>query len=300
MPLTGPAAVATAAALDRLLGEPPAALHPVAGLGRLVAPLDREWRRPTLVGVVAAVAYPLLAAAFGFVAVAAAARLHPSVAAAAAGLVLFSTTSLRRLVETADAVIEATVTDLDAARRDLRALAGRDATSLSAGEVRSAAVESAAENLADGLVAPLAAFAVLAPIGLPAAAAAATGVKAVNTLDSMLGYRSKPVGRPIARLDDAAMWVPARLSALLVAVAAGDVPALACARESARRPASPNSGWPMATLAAALSVRLEKPDHYVLDGGRALPSAAAADRGVGVVRRAGWLAFALAGAVAWL
>jgi adenosylcobinamide-phosphate synthase len=163
--------------------------------------------------------------------------------------------------------------------------------------VRSAAVESVAENLADGLVAPLLAFAVLSP-WLPLAAGAATWVKAVNTADSMLGYHSKPVGWASARLDDAVMWVPARLSAALIAVAALDPGSLRRARRWARVPESPNSGWPMATLAAALDVRLEKPGAYSIGSGR-LPTVEDAKRGIRIVGVAGVLSFVGAGVVAW-
>jgi adenosylcobinamide-phosphate synthase len=303
--LTATAAVALGAALDAVAAEPPARVHPVALFGRLVAPFDRAWGRPRAVGVAATAVLP---AAFAGVAagfVAAGLALSPPVGALAAGLVLFSTTSLRMLLDATDDVVAAAADDVDAARRSLRALAGRDASDLDAGHLRSAAVESAAENLADGLVAPLAAFALCAPVSLPLAAGAAAWVKGVNTLDSVLGYRSKPVGWGPARLDDAVMWVPARLAAVLVAVVAGR-PGLFRSdrvRTLARRPSSPNSGWPMATMAAVLPARLEKRGHYDLDpaadGPSALPSDADAARAVALTRRAGWVAFALAGVVAW-
>ncbi|MFB6123827.1 MAG: adenosylcobinamide-phosphate synthase CbiB [Haloferacaceae archaeon] len=302
--VAGAAAVVLAAALDRVAAEPPASVHPVAWFGRAVTRADRRWTRPRLVGVAVAVLLPLGAAGVAAGVVAAAGRAHPAVAAVAAGLVLFSTTSLRMLLDAARDVVEASDADLDAARTELRALAGRDASALSAAEVRSAAVESAAENLADGLVAPLVVFTLLAPFSLPLAAAGAAWVKAVNTLDSVLGYRAKPVGWASARLDDAVMWVPARASAVLVAVAAGRPASLVAARRDARVPASPNSGWPMATLAAALDVCLEKPGHYTLHGGSELPSVGDARRGVRVVGHAGLLAFGLAACLlevrAWL
>ncbi|MFB6169943.1 MAG: cobalamin biosynthesis protein, partial [Haloarculaceae archaeon] len=167
------------------------------------------------------------------------------------------------------------------------------------------AVESAAENLADGLVAPLLAFALLAPASLALAAGGAAWVKAVNTLDSMLGYADKPVGWAPARLDDAVMWLPARLAAGLLALAAFDrrVPTRAGAWAGA--PPSPNSGWPMGALAAALDCRLEKPGVYALNPDADLPAGATARRGIRVVRRAGALAWvgaallAAAGVVAW-
>jgi adenosylcobinamide-phosphate synthase len=341
----GGCAIALAALFDRAVGEPPTSRHPVAWFGRLVAPVDRDWPRPRLVGAVATVSLALLAAGVAAGAVLAAGAAGAGVgravgsiglgqgvvvprtvalaaATVAAGLVLAVSTSLRMLVDVAREVTAATASDLAAARRDLRALAGRDAATLSPGEVRSAAVESAAENFADGLVAPLAGFVVpvvawllvepaagggggnwspatVAAVPTPAVplalgAAGAAWVKAVNTCDSMLGYRTKPVGWAAARLDDATVYLPARASAGLLALAAGDPGAVARARSLARRPASPNSGWPMATLAAALGVRLAKPGHYDLDAGPSLPSVADAERGVAVVERAGWLAIGLA------
>ena len=334
VPPTAAAAVVLASALDAAVAEPPARIHPVALFGRLVARVDRGgersggWAHPRVVGVAAAVLLPVLAAGVAAAAVGAGSAAHPWVGAAVAGLVLFSTTSLRALLDRARDVIAASDADLDAARRDLRALAGRDAASLDAAHVRSAAVESLAENLADGLVAPLAAFATVVAVGplvggvsvagpdvgLALAAGAAAWVKAVNTLDSMLGYRSKPVGWAPARLDDAVMWLPARLSALLLGVVgrAPGLPLRRRVRTLAGRPASPNSGWPMATMAAVLPARLAKPGAYDLDpdtaptgsGGAAadpasLPDVAAAIRAVGLTRRAGLLAAAIAGVVTW-
>ncbi|WP_256308112.1 CobD/CbiB family cobalamin biosynthesis protein [Halobellus litoreus] len=366
MPVTATAAVVLAAGLDAVVGEPPARVHPVALLGRLVARIDRrdrggadsrgpvgQWSHPRLVGVLTAGVVPLGFAAVAAAAVAAASVVSvgvgtPWLGAAVAAGVLFSTTSLRLLLDSARAVIDESDADIDAARGDLRALAGRDADGLGPGHVRSAAVESLAENLADGLVAPLLAFAVAVAatgafatpasppaqpaVSLPlvAGAGAAAWVKGVNTLDSMLGYRSNPIGWAPARLDDAVMWLPARLSALLLAVAAGSpaTPFRPSVRALAGRPSSPNSGWPMATMATLLPARLHKPGTYDLDpaaAGRSraapaapasdapgrvrtsgskvattpLPDAATAGRAVGITRRAGALAFVVAGVIAW-
>ena len=341
VPATAAAAVALAGVLDATIAEPPTRVHPVAVFGRIVGRLDRDadgpdrrWHRPRLAGVLVAVLLPLVAAGAAVAVVVAGGIVEPWLGAALAGLVLFSTTSLRLLLDRARAVIHASDTDLDAARTDLRALAGRDADSLDAAHVRSAAIESLAENLADGLVAPLSGFVVVLAVGgsvepslpepppsvaadvawLALAAGAAAWVKAVNTLDSMLGYRSKPVGWASARLDDAVMWLPARVSAVLLAVAAGSpgLPGRHRVRELARRPGSPNSGWPMATMAAALPARLHKPGAYDLDprveghgrsvaedGAAPFPDLATATRAVEVTRRAGILATVVAGVIAW-
>nr|WP_206043538.1 CobD/CbiB family cobalamin biosynthesis protein [Haloarcula rubripromontorii] len=295
-------AVAVAGGLELAVGEPPTRIHPVAWFGRVVGTVDREWDHPLAVGGLAAVALPLGAAAIVGGSVALAGSIGPLAAVALAGLALFLTTSLRELLSTARGVVADSGTALPAARDGLLALAGRDATDLSAGEVRSAAVESASENLADGLVASLVAFVlgglVAGDLGLPAlpvAAGAAAWVKAVNTMDSMLGYRSKRVGTPAARLDDAAMWLPARVSALLLAIACGSPRSVARARAWLEGVPSPNSGWPMGTTAAALDVRLEKPGVYVLNPAGKLPDAATARRSVTRVGVAGAAAYLLAG-----
>ncbi|WP_276270814.1 adenosylcobinamide-phosphate synthase CbiB [Haloarcula litorea] len=299
-------ALATAALLEAAVGEPPDGLHPVAWFGSAVAPLDRTWDRPLAVGALGAVALPVGAALVVALAVTAAGAIAPLAAAVAAGLALFLTTSLRRLLSAARSVIDDSENDLAAAREGLLALAGRDADALSAGQVRSAAVESAAENLADGLVASLGAFVLagtVAPLAglpaLPVAAGAAAWVKAVNTMDSMLGYRAKRVGTPAARLDDAVMWLPARASALLLAAAFAAPRSPVRARRWLDRVPSPNSGWPMGVAAAALGTRLEKPDVYVLGADTALPSVETARLGVHRVGVAGLLAYALAGVIAW-
>nr|WP_256399734.1 adenosylcobinamide-phosphate synthase CbiB [Haloarchaeobius litoreus] len=298
--MTATAAVVIAVVLDVVVGEPPNRFHPVAWFGRLVAAVDREWTHPRLVGVLAALALPLLAAGVIAGVVWLSMWVDPWAGAVVAGLALTVTTSLRMLVAEALRIVQLSTEDVAGARESLRSLAGRDASELSPGLLRSAAVESAAENLADGFVAPLAAFAVLAPVSLTLAAAGAAWVKAVNTLDSMLGYRSKPVGGPSARLDDLVMWLPARLSALLLAQVAGRPRALLRARQWLREVPSPNSGWPMGTLAAALEVRLEKPGVYVLNAGASLPSPRKAQRGVLQVASSGVVATILAGVVAWL
>ncbi len=298
--------VAGALALDAAVGEPPRRVHPVAWFGRAVAPFDAEWSRPDLVGASVAVVLPTVAAGFVALAVLAAGRAGLAAAVAVAALWLFVSTSLRRLLARVSEVVAASEEDPDRARERLPALVGRDAADLTPGQMRSAAIESLAENLADGLVAPLGAFAALAAAAflagtgpVPALAAGAAGaawVKAVNTLDSMLGYRAKPVGRVPARLDDAVMWLPARASALLVAAVARSPGALRAAGAWTDEVPSPNSGWPMGTLAAALGCRLEKPGAYVLNPAAGLPDAGLARAAIRQVAVAGLLAYAVAGA----
>jgi len=300
-------AVGGAVLLDGVAGELPTRIHPVAWFGRLIP--DREWSNPRAAGVCLALGLPLLAAGIVGGLVLAAGRADPLAGAAAGAVALFATTSLRRLLLTTRRVATLSETSPDTARTQLRALAGRDATDLSPAEVRSAAVESLGENLADGLVGPLLGYVVLAagatvagtgPVAAVAAGSAgAAWVKAVNTLDSMLGYRDEPAGWGSARLDDAVMWIPARLSAVLLALAAGSPTAPRRARAWLAGVPSPNSGWPMGTLAAALGVRLEKPGAYVLNPDDEFPDVSDARVAVRRVGLAGLTAYVLAGVITW-
>lgn len=309
-----PIAIAVAAVLDRAVAEPPVSVHPIALFGRLIGPIDDRYQSSFTVGILAAIALPIgFAALFGAV-TAAVGYVSPVAAPIVVGFLLFSLFSHRMLIDTAAEVISLIDEDLDTARLEIRALAGRDAADLSAGELRSAVIESAAENLADGLVAPLGAFAVVglvvqwyvvgavdvvgsvgtAPIAigvlaLSAGVAAAAWVKGVNTMDSMLGYPEKRVGTASARLDDVVMWIPARIAAAFISLAVPSPDPLLAGRHWADRPPSPNSGWPMATIAAALHVKLEKPGVYVLNDLGQFPTDDEADRGVSLASRAGWL-----------
>lgn len=287
MTITTLAIVAFAFSLDLLVGDPPNRLHPVAWFGSIVTPIDRDWSATTrterMIGIPIALLLSTSAAAVVATIVVAAGFVHPLGSAILAGVILFVTTSLRSLLDLTEEVVTLSTTDVEAARRSVRGLVGRDASDLSPSQLRSAAIESATENLSDGFVATFLAFVVLAPFSLPVAAGAAAWVKAVNTLDSMLGYPAKPIGTASARLDDLVMWVPARLTALSLALAAGQPRALVAARAWARRPPSPNAGWPMTVGAVVLGVTLEKPNVYVLNPNGNEPTAADGERALTLV-----------------
>lgn len=288
-----PLCVVVALALDATVGEAPESIHPVALFGRAIAPLDRGWPTPRVVGVVLALLAPASVAIAAWWAVTTLQSLAGLILAA---LLLFSTISLRRLLASAREVIAVSETNIERARETIPALVGRNPASLSPGQLRSGAVESLAENLADGFVAPLSAFVLGSQLSLSVGVAAAVWVKAVNTLDSMLGYQAKPIGWASARLDDLVMWIPARLTAILVAAGGREPSALWRARRWQDSPPSPNSGWPMAALAAVLDVRLVKTGVYVLNPDAELPDVAGGNRAIRTIALAG----ALAGIVAVL
>ena len=147
---------------------------------------------------------------------------------------------------------------LDEGRQQVARIVGRDTSELSAQEVRTAALETLAENLSDGMIAPLFWFALLGTPGMLA-------YKMVNTLDSMIGYRTeryKDFGCWAARIDDVANYIPARLTALLMVIVSGKWSLFGFVWKNGRRHASPNSGYPEAALAGILNCRFGGPHYY--------------------------------------
>ena len=197
------------------------------------------------------------------------------------GLLLKPLLALALLQGEVRAVEAALARALEAGRARLAWLVSRDVAQLTADEVRQSAIESLAENLNDSVVAPLFWFALL---GLPGAAL----YRLANTADAMWGYPGlrgqgrhqrywQWAGKWAARADDVLSWLPARLTALLLALAAGGVPLRALALEARKTP-SPNSGWPMAAMALALGVRLSKPGAYCLHPQGRAPAASDAQQ----------------------
>ena len=147
---------------------------------------------------------------------------------------------------------------LEEGRRQVARIVGRDTSELSAQEVRTAALETLAENLSDGVIAPLFWFALLGTPGMLA-------YKMVNTLDSMIGYKTeryKDFGCWAAHIDDVANYIPARLTALLMILASWKLRLLKFVWKNGRRHASPNSGYPEAALAGILGCRFGGPHYY--------------------------------------
>ena len=262
-----------ALALDIALPEPPNAIHPVVWMGKAISALERLAvglgnTMSFLVGVFMAVSVPVL---FGGVAWLAAIGLReigdiPFLIGCAILLrTTFAVRGLGRAARDTQRSIESA--DISDARQSLRSLVSRDAAALSEPLVAAAAIESVAENTTDSFIAPWLAFALL---GLPGAFA----YRAVNTLDSMIGYRGKYeyLGKASARLDDMLNLIPARIATGLLLLA-GLVTAGCSARQGWRTAlhehritASPNAGWTIAAAAGLLGVALEKPGHYRIGG----------------------------------
>ena len=162
------------------------------------------------------------------------------------------------LIREVRAVFLALDRSLDEGRRQVARIVGRDTTELTAQEVRTAALETLAENLSDGVIAPLFWYMLLGVPGMLA-------YKMVNTLDSMIGYKTeryKDFGCWAAHIDDVANFIPARLTALLMVVAAGKPQLATFVWKNGRNHASPNSGYPEAALAGILDCRFGGPHYY--------------------------------------
>jgi len=255
--------VAAALLLDALFGEPPEALHPTVWMGRAISCYEKRAlptknpRDRRLAGLVLASALPVLV----FLSVRIALVVVPRPLRRLFGAALISTAlSMRGLGEAAEIVEKGLrAGNLERARTGLGEMVGRDTETLCAPEVLRAAVESVAENASDGVVAPML-------YGLLFGAPGALAYKAINTLDSMVGYRKglyAEFGWASARLDDLANLAPARATAVAAAVASGrPVRALESARRYGPLTASPNAGWAEAAFAGALGVRLGGPNAY--------------------------------------
>jgi adenosylcobinamide-phosphate synthase len=275
-----------ALAIDAAVGEPPARVHPVVAMGGLLSAARRRWRGrgPAVEFAEGAAGLAAVVAASALGAVAAQRlldRLPRSVALLGEAGALSTLLALRGLREAVEGVQEALAADDLVTARALAArdLVSRDTAQLDASELSGAAIQSLAENLSDSVVAPLLAY---AAGGLPGAAA----YRALNTADAMWGYRTAELlhhGRAAARADDVANLVPARLTALLIALRA---PRRAAAWRIALRDhglaPSPNGGWPMAAMAGALGVRLVKRDSYAFNAEAPAPGAADIGRALGV------------------
>jgi adenosylcobinamide-phosphate synthase len=289
--------------IDSRWGEPRAALHPVVWMGKYLEACGRvtAQREPWLAFVLGALTWIVGAGLVGILAYVFQAQVFSeiekllaidtdeasgfhfwgllglSVALAIYAVLLKSMLSWRMLNAETAAVEVALQDSLEAGRDRLSWLVSRDTAHLSESDVRQSAIESLAENLNDSVVAPIFWFVLL---GLPGAVV----YRFANTADAMWGYRSPRwawAGKWAARADDVLSWLPARLTALVLFSVAWVVMersqrsalSLAAVVVEARKTPSPNSGWPMATMALALGVTLRKSGVYTLNPRGRNPSA---------------------------
>jgi adenosylcobinamide-phosphate synthase len=308
-------ALLTALAADALFGEPPWLYrrlpHPVVLIGRAIAGLERLLLDPGAGESRKRAAGVLLLAVVAGGACLVATAVHLALRPVpmgwlAEGLLLGTLLAQRSLIEHVAAVARGLRESLPAGRRAVAMIVGRDPERLDEAGVGRAAIESLAENLSDGVMAPLFWAAVA---GLPGILA----YKAVNTLDSMVGHRSeryRAFGWASARFDDLVNLVPARLTGGIVCLAGalgGRCSlrgSLRIMRRDAPRHRSPNAGWPEAAMAAVLGLRLNGPRAYggvvVADAwmgdGRSEAGPADIDRAIRLAWAAWWVAAGLVAA----
>ena len=249
---------------DILFGEPPALLHPVVWMGKIISLFVRAVPRTHRkiygfimvlfsVGVTVLIAKALEFIGTGIPAIVITAYF------------LKSSFSIRMLLVSAIRIQrELEMGNIEKVRRDLRTFVGRDTSNLNMHQSASAVIESIAESFVDSILSPLFYFLLFGLAG-------ALTYRMINTLDSMVGYKKDPfiqMGYAAARLDDIANFIPARLSLIFIIIASvffgKPMDAIRTCMLGHNKTASPNSGWSMAAVSGALNVRLEKVGYHVL------------------------------------
>lgn len=254
--------------LDLIFGDPERLPHPIVWFGKWIAwwehRLNHGMHRKAKGAALALVSIALVMLLTHLLL----AALPKLLACAVSTLLVFFCLAGKTLRREVRMVFEAVDRSTEEGRRQVARIVGRDTSELSPQEIRTAALETLAENLSDGIIAPLFWFALLGVPGM-------LTYKMINTLDSMIGYHSEryiDFGCWAARIDDAANFIPARITALLMALAAWT---LRCKQQGndngnlvtfilryGPQHASPNSGWPEAALAGILNCRFGGPHNY--------------------------------------
>ena len=239
--------------LDLIFGDPARLPHPIVWFGKAIAFFEHRLNKSShrkLKGALTALFLIAATYAIGLI-------INYQLSVINCLVVFFclaGTTLIREVRE----VFLAVDRSLEEGRKQVARIVGRDTSELSAQEIRTAALETLAENLSDGVIAPLFWFAILGVPGM-------LTYKMINTLDSMIGYKTeryRDFGCWAAHIDDVANYIPARLTALLMAIASPRKGLLRFIWRNGRRHASPNSGYPEAALAGILNCRFGGPHYY--------------------------------------
>ncbi len=270
-----------AAAIDIVFGEPPAAVHPVVWIGKLINILKNAAPKThrKMYGVAMAFCCVLFAALLGYsvLYIAALPGIPGILALLIEAYFLKATFAINCLLSPAREIYRSLEENrLDKVREMLPIYVSRNTSKLTKTQMSSAVIESVSENYVDGILSPIFYYALFGELGLVAAYV----FKAISTLDSMVGYKTEPyreLGYFSAKSDDVLNWIPARISVVFILAAAFTISLLSkkqekinpfnsikSALEDGMKTPSPNSGYPMAATAGALGVKLEKPETYVL------------------------------------
>jgi len=240
--------------LDCWLGDPSWLPHPVVGFGKAISFCEKQLnKRPyqMLKGALSALLPVSLVFAGFYFLIKEAYAINTYAGIAVEAVFIFCGLSGTTLIREGRAVFGRLDESLPSARARLSRIVGRETSALNRNQICAATLETLAENLSDGVIAPLFWYAIA---GLPGMMA----YKMVNTLDSMIGYKSERYlyfGRVAARLDDLANFVPARITAVLMALCNGSSRAVRFILKYGRAHSSPNAGYPEAALAGILDVR---------------------------------------------
>ena len=273
--MTNPFSLLIGWLLDLIFGDPQKLPHPVVWFGKMIATCEHQYNKGThrkLKGALIAIGLILfifvlawmlrkilgIFALFIFDGTREQVYQIPLLLYIFDALAIFFCLAGTTLIREVREVFLALDRSLDEGRRQVARIVGRDTSELSAQEVRTAALETLAENLSDGVIAPLFWLAILGTPGMLA-------YKMVNTLDSMIGYKTeryKDFGCWAAHIDDIANYLPARLTAFLMVLTTGRLGLLRFVWKNGRNHASPNSGYPEAALAAILDCRFGGPHYY--------------------------------------
>ena len=265
--MTNPFALLIGWVLDLIFGDPQRLPHPVVGFGKMISWGEHRLNKGAhrkLKGAFLAITFILLVFLATFLLRYLFSKL-PSPFGEGMGvrllfdiLIVFYCLAGTTLIREVRNVFLAVDRSLEEGRAQVARIVGRDTSALSAQEVRTAALETLAENLSDGVIAPIFWFALLGVPGMLA-------YKMVNTLDSMIGYKTeryKDFGCWAAHIDDIANYIPARLTALLMIIAVAKPQLIIFIWKNGRRHASPNSGYPEAALAGILDCRFGGSHYY--------------------------------------
>ena len=248
--------------LDLIFGDPRKLPHPIVAFGNIIGWCERHFNKgehKKRNGCLVAIILPLSTLFLGGLLAWGSWMLHPFVYYCVASVFVFYGLANHSLIQEGGEVIRTLEEQgLDAGRKRLSWIVGRDTSQLSPKKIYTAVLETMAENLSDGVVAPLFFYALG---GFPAMMA----YKMVNTLDSMIGYkdaRYKDFGCCSAHLDDVLNYIPARLTAFLIALSGYRKGIFSFIRKYARQHASPNSGYPESAMAGILDCRFGGPNIY--------------------------------------
>jgi adenosylcobinamide-phosphate synthase len=264
--MKSPALIASAYAVDWIIGDPESLPHPVRLIGKAIDAGEQVLRRPErsnaynfLAGMTLSVGLVLVTYKLCIVITREASRLHPSLGKAIEIALASTCLATRNLDDEARAVLTALDhSDIPQARLRIARVVGRDTVSLDEQGISRALIETLAESASDGIIAPL--F-YLAIGGVPLAMA----FKSISTLDSMIGHRTQRYlyfGKAAARLDDLANLIPARLTALFILATNPSAQAISIYRRDHNKHASPNAGHPESAMASTLQIQLGGPSTY--------------------------------------